>query len=79
MVLLLSFINVVYHIDIFANIEPLLQPKTRSHLIVLKYCFVREKESENKHKQERGRGRGRKRNLSRLHAQCGAQHRGSIS
>ena len=33
MVLTLSFINVMYHIDCFVDIEPALHPRNKSHLI----------------------------------------------
>ena len=32
MVVILSFINVVYHVDWFVNVEPALQPRNKSHL-----------------------------------------------
>ena len=34
MVLVLSFSNVVYHIDLFVDVEPALQPRNKSHLII---------------------------------------------
>ena len=34
MILVLSFINVVYHNDLFADVEPTLQPRNKSHLVV---------------------------------------------
>ena len=39
MILILSFINMVYHVDWFANIEPPLQPWNKSHLIVMNNSF----------------------------------------
>ena len=39
MVLVLSFINVLYHIDGFADVEPTLQPWNESHLVVVNNPF----------------------------------------
>ena len=36
---ILSFINVVYHIDWFVNTEPSMQPRNKSHLIVVNDSF----------------------------------------
>ena len=36
---LLSFINVVYHVDSFVNIGPALQPRNKSHLIMVNDSF----------------------------------------
>ena len=38
-VLVLSFINVVYHIDGFVDVEPPLQPRNKSHLVVVNNPF----------------------------------------
>ena len=38
-VLVLSFINVLYHIDWFVNVEPTLQPWNKSHLVVVNNPF----------------------------------------
>ena len=35
MVFILQFVNVVYHTDGFADIEELLQPWDKSHLIIM--------------------------------------------
>ena len=35
MVLVLSFFDVMYHIDCFADIEPALHPRYKSHLVVV--------------------------------------------
>ena len=44
MVLVLSFIDVMYHIDCFADFEPALHPRYKSHLVVmnnfLMYCWI---------------------------------------
>ena len=44
MVLVLSFIDVMNHIDSFADIEPALHPRYKSHLVVvnnlLMYCWI---------------------------------------
>ena len=39
MVLVLSFINVLYHIDLFVRVEPTLQPKDKSDLVVVNNSF----------------------------------------
>ena len=39
MVLILSFINVVYHTDWFVSIEPPLQPRNKSHLTMVNNSF----------------------------------------
>ena len=45
MVLVLSFIDVMNHIDCFADIEPALHLRYKSHLVVvsnfLMYCWIR--------------------------------------
>ena len=39
MVLILSFINVMYHVDWFLDIEPTLQPRNKSHLVLVNNSF----------------------------------------
>ena len=39
MVLVLSFIDVMNHIDCFADIEPALNPRYKSHLVVMDNSF----------------------------------------
>ena len=45
MVLVLSFIDVMNHVNFFADIEPALHPRYKSHLVVmnnfLMYCWSR--------------------------------------
>ena len=44
LVLILSSVNVMYHVDWFANIEPALQSRNESHLIMVIlfiYCWIR--------------------------------------
>ena len=44
LILILSSINGMYHIDLFVNIEPALQPRNEFHLIMvnnsLRYCWI---------------------------------------
>ena len=35
----LSFINVMYHVDSFVNVEPALHPRNESHLIMVNNSF----------------------------------------
>ena len=39
MVLVLSFINVMNHIDCFVDIEPALNPRYKSHLVMVNNFF----------------------------------------
>ena len=39
MVLVLSFIDVMYHIDCFVDIEPALHPRYKSHLVMVNNSF----------------------------------------
>jgi len=39
MVLVLSFIDVMYRVDWLANVEPPLQPRNKSHLVVVNNPF----------------------------------------
>ena len=39
MVLVLSFTNVLYHIDLFADVEPTLQPRNKSLLVMVNNPF----------------------------------------
>ena len=45
MVLVLSFIDVMNHVNCFVDIEPALHPRYKSHLVVvnnfLMYCWIR--------------------------------------
>ena len=39
MILILQFVNVVYHTDLFVDMEPFLHPKDKSHLIMVYGLF----------------------------------------
>ena len=62
----------MYHVVGFVNIEPVLQPRNKSYLIIMNnsffLMFIFEREGETEHKWERGSERGRHRITSRLQA-----------